>query len=49
MIQGGGMTEDMVQKTTKATIENEAKNGLKNVKYSLAMARTMAPHSASSQ
>ena len=49
MVQGGGMTEDMVQKTTKATIENEAKNGLKNVKYSLAMARTMAPHSASSQ
>ncbi len=49
MIQGGGMTEDMVQKTTKATIENEAKNGLKNVKYSVAMARTMAPHSASSQ
>ena len=49
MIQGGGMTEDMQQKTTKATIENEAKNGLKNVKYSVAMARTMAPHSASSQ
>ena len=49
MIQGGGMTEDMHQKTTKATIENEAKNGLKNVKYSVAMARTMAPHSASSQ
>ncbi|MEC7596630.1 MAG: peptidylprolyl isomerase [Pseudomonadota bacterium] len=49
MIQGGGMTEDMNQKTTKATIENEAKNGLKNVKYSVAMARTMAPHSASSQ
>ena len=49
MIQGGGMTEDMQQKTTKANIENEAKNGLKNVKYSVAMARTMAPHSASSQ
>ena len=49
MIQGGGMTEDMHQKTTKANIENEAKNGLKNVKYSVAMARTMAPHSASSQ
>ena len=49
MIQGGGMTEDMQQKPTKANIENEAKNGLKNVKYSLAMARTMAPHSASSQ
>jgi peptidyl-prolyl cis-trans isomerase B (cyclophilin B) len=49
MIQGGGMTEDMQQKTTKASIENEAKNGLKNKKYSIAMARTMAPHSASSQ
>jgi peptidyl-prolyl cis-trans isomerase B (cyclophilin B) len=49
MIQGGGMTEDMQQKTTKASIENEAKNGLKNNKYSIAMARTMAPHSASSQ
>ena len=49
MIQGGGMTEDMQQKPTKATIENEAKNGLKNKQYSLAMARTMAPHSASSQ
>ena len=49
MIQGGGMTEDMQQKPTKDTIENEAKNGLKNNKYSVAMARTMAPHSASSQ
>jgi len=49
MIQGGGMTEDMQQKPTKATIENEAKNGLKNKQYSLAMARTSAPHSASSQ
>ncbi len=49
MIQGGGMTEDMQQKTTKASIENEAKNDLKNNKYSIAMARTMAPHSASSQ
>ena len=49
MIQGGGMTEDMQQKPTKASIENEAKNGLKNNKYSVAMARTMAPHSASSQ
>ena len=49
MIQGGGMTEDMQQKTTKANIENEAKNGLKNSIYSIAMARTMAPHSASSQ
>ena len=49
MIQGGGMNEDMQQKTTKASIENEAKNGLKNKKYSIAMARTMSPHSASSQ
>ena len=49
MIQGGGMTEDMIEKSTKANIENEAKNGLKNVKYSVAMARTSAPHSASSQ
>ena len=43
MIQGGGMTEDMQQKSTKATIENEAKNGLKNKQYSVAMARTTAP------
>ena len=49
MIQGGGMTEDMQQKTTMASIENEAKNGLKNIKYSIAMARTTAPNSASSQ
>ena len=49
MIQGGGFDEQMSQKPTKAEIENEAKNGLKNVKYSIAMARTMAPHSASSQ
>lgn len=49
MIQGGGFTQDMSQKPTNAEIENEAKNGLKNSKYSLAMARTAAPHSASSQ
>jgi peptidyl-prolyl cis-trans isomerase B (cyclophilin B) len=49
MVQGGGMTEDMQQKPTKANIENEAKNGLKNSKYTVAMARTAAPHSASSQ
>ena len=49
MIQGGGMTADMGQKPTDAPIENEANNGLKNVKYSLAMARTNAPHSASAQ
>jgi peptidyl-prolyl cis-trans isomerase B (cyclophilin B) len=49
MIQGGGFIEDMSQKSTKAEIENEANNGLKNAKYTLAMARTNAPHSASSQ
>ena len=49
MIQGGGFTQDMIQKPTNAEIENEAKNGLKNNKYSLSMARTAAPHSASSQ
>jgi peptidyl-prolyl cis-trans isomerase B (cyclophilin B) len=49
MIQGGGFEPGMKQKPTKAQLENEAKNGLKNVKYSLAMARTSEPHSASSQ
>ena len=49
MIQGGGMTEDMTQKPTRDSIENEADNGLKNVRGSLAMARTNDPHSASSQ
>ena len=49
MIQGGGFTPDMSQKGTNPEIENEAANGLKNSKYSIAMARTMAPHSASSQ
>lgn len=49
MIQGGGFTEDMMQKATREEIQNEADNGLKNVTGSLAMARTMAPHSASSQ
>ncbi|NEV61514.1 peptidylprolyl isomerase [Thiorhodococcus minor] len=49
MIQGGGMTPDFNAKPTRAPIENEAKNGLKNVTGSLAMARTMAPHSATSQ
>jgi peptidyl-prolyl cis-trans isomerase B (cyclophilin B) len=49
MIQGGGMTPDMAQKPTDATIQNEANNGLKNMKYTVAMARTNAPHSASSQ
>jgi peptidyl-prolyl cis-trans isomerase B (cyclophilin B) len=49
MIQGGGFAADMSQKPTEQTVENEAKNGLKNDKYTLAMARTMAPHSASAQ
>ena len=49
MIQGGGMDADMKEKQTRATIENEAANGLKNDKYTLAMARTSAPHSASAQ
>ena len=49
MIQGGGFTEDMMQKPTRDPIENEAKNGLSNETGSIAMARTMAPHSASAQ
>jgi cyclophilin family peptidyl-prolyl cis-trans isomerase len=49
MIQGGGFDKDMNQKPTNAQIENEAKNGLKNERYTLAMARTSAPHSASAQ
>jgi len=49
MIQGGGFTPDMVQKPTRNPIENEAKNGLSNVAGSIAMARTMDPHSASAQ
>lgn len=49
MIQGGGFDKDMKQKPTKATIDNEADNGLKNDVGTLAMARTMDPHSASSQ
>ena len=49
MVQGGGFTEDMQQKPSNATIQNEANNGLKNNKYTLAMARTNAPHSASAQ
>jgi cyclophilin family peptidyl-prolyl cis-trans isomerase len=49
MIQGGGFTPDMKQKETRAQIQNEAKNGLKNVTGSLAMARTPNPHSASAQ
>ena len=49
MIQGGGMEPGMKQKRTDAEIENEANNGLKNDKYTVAMARTNAPHSATSQ
>jgi peptidyl-prolyl cis-trans isomerase B (cyclophilin B) len=49
MIQGGGFTAEMDQKPTRAQIQNEAQNGLKNVAYSIAMARTPDPHSASSQ
>jgi peptidyl-prolyl cis-trans isomerase B (cyclophilin B) len=49
MVQGGGFEPGMSQKATRATITNEANNGLKNDRYTLAMARTSAPHSASSQ
>lgn len=49
MIQGGGMNAKMEEKKTKAAIENEAKNGLKNVRGSIAMARTGDPHSATAQ
>ncbi|WP_067522018.1 peptidylprolyl isomerase [Endozoicomonas ascidiicola] len=49
MIQGGGFEAGMKQKSTKMAIENEADNGLKNEAGTVAMARTMDPHSASSQ
>lgn len=49
MIQGGGFDAEMNQKNTEAEIKNEADNGLGNDKYTIAMARTSAPHSASSQ
>ncbi len=49
MIQGGGMTAEMKEKHTNAPIRNEANNGLKNKKYTIAMARTSDPQSASSQ
>ena len=49
MIQGGGMTEDMNEKDTRDSIQNEAGNGLGNEKYTIAMARTSDPHSASAQ
>ncbi|MFF5439124.1 peptidylprolyl isomerase [Streptomyces achromogenes] len=49
MIQGGGFTPDMKQKSTLAPIQNEADNGLKNDNYTVAMARTNDPHSATAQ
>ena len=49
MIQGGGFDSDMKQKSTRETIKNEANNGLSNKKGTIAMARTMEPHSASAQ
>lgn len=49
MIQGGGFEPGMKQKDTDAPIENEAGNGLKNDRYTVAMARTNAPHSATAQ
>ncbi|WCN13548.1 peptidylprolyl isomerase [Marinomonas mediterranea] len=49
MVQGGGFDADMKQKETRAPIENEADNGLENLTGTLAMARTMDPHSASAQ
>ncbi len=49
MIQGGGLTPDLAKKPTHSPVENEAKNGLKNMRGSIAMARTRDPHSATSQ
>ncbi|HEY4072283.1 MAG TPA: peptidylprolyl isomerase [Herbaspirillum sp.] len=49
MIQGGGFDKDMHEKPTRAPIKNEAKNGLNNTVYTIAMARTQAPHSATAQ
>ena len=49
MIQGGGFTASLQEKSTDAPIKNEAKNGLKNTRYTIAMARTSDPHSASTQ
>jgi len=49
MIQGGGFTAGMQQKPTRKPIQNEAHNGLRNVAYSIAMARTPDPHSATAQ
>jgi cyclophilin family peptidyl-prolyl cis-trans isomerase len=49
VIQGGGMTADFTQKPTRAPLKNEANNGLQNERGTLSMARTDAPHSATSQ
>jgi peptidyl-prolyl cis-trans isomerase B (cyclophilin B) len=49
MVQGGGFTPDMAQKPTMAPVQNEADNGLKNNAYTVAMARTSDPHSATAQ
>ena len=49
MVQGGGMEPGMKQKPTRAPVANEATNGLKNRKYTVAMARTSEPHSATAQ
>ena len=49
MIQGGGFTPDFRQKPTRSPVENEAANGLKNARYTVAMARTSDPHSATAQ
>lgn len=49
MIQGGGLTADMEKKPTRDPVKNEAQNGLKNVRGSIAMARTRDPHSATAQ
>jgi peptidyl-prolyl cis-trans isomerase B (cyclophilin B) len=49
MVQGGGFEPGMQQKPTDAAVENEANNGLKNDNYTVAMARTQAPHSATAQ
>lgn len=49
MIQGGGFEPGMKQKSTKDSIQNESSNGLSNLRGTIAMARTSAPHSASSQ
>ena len=49
VIQGGGLTADFVQKTTRPPVKNEADNGLRNERGTLSMARTDEPHSATSQ